>query len=231
MLPPTESTRAPSRPTGILARRVIWHYVAPGRRCRGDQDCHALRLTSSKPECPSQPLRVLLFLFICRRLCPATAPLPKHTPQAHRARPRLKAVLQHLHDSRPRIWLVTADHFSWKEALLVHCCEGGWRSESPTRPPHVSLPRRFEPRIPVSLRVRVEIQVAEKWTWGADRIYGLNLGGWFVLEPCASIAPALFQQYPSAGDEWALSTLMRADGTLQAKMEQHYDTFIVSLRY
>ncbi|KAJ7278637.1 hypothetical protein C8J57DRAFT_1712707 [Mycena rebaudengoi] len=106
---------------------------------------------------------------------------------------------------------------------------GGGAKWSPTRPPHVSLPRRFEPRILVSLRVRVEIQVAEKWTWGADRIYGLNLSGWFVLEP--SIAPALFQQYPSAGDEWALSTLMRADGTLQAKMEQYYDTFIMSLRY
>jgi hypothetical protein len=44
------------------------------------------------------------------------------------------------------------------------------------------------------------------------------------------IAPALFQEYPSAQDEWDLSTQMRADGTLQAKMEEHYDTFIVSLR-
>ncbi|KAF7366076.1 Glycoside hydrolase family 5 protein [Mycena venus] len=64
----------------------------------------------------------------------------------------------------------------------------------------------------------------ETWTWGVDRIYGVNLGGWFVLEPF--IAPALFQAYPSASDEWSLSTLMRADGTLQAKMEAHYDTFI-----
>lgn len=42
------------------------------------------------------------------------------------------------------------------------------------------------------------------------------------------IAPALFQAYPAALDEWSLSTLMRADGTLEAKMEAHYDTFIVS---
>ncbi|KAJ6536155.1 glycoside hydrolase [Mycena capillaripes] len=64
----------------------------------------------------------------------------------------------------------------------------------------------------------------ETWTWGVDRVNGVNLGGWFVLEPF--IAPALFQLYPSASDEWSLSTLMRADGTLQAKLEEHYDTFI-----
>ncbi|KAJ7491869.1 glycoside hydrolase superfamily [Mycena galericulata] len=40
------------------------------------------------------------------------------------------------------------------------------------------------------------------------------------------IAPALFEPYPSAADEWDLTTLMRADGTLQAKLEAHYDTFI-----
>ncbi|KAK7053529.1 glycoside hydrolase family 5 protein [Favolaschia claudopus] len=64
----------------------------------------------------------------------------------------------------------------------------------------------------------------ESWNWGVHRVYGVNLGGWFVLEPF--IAPALFQAYPSARDEWDLASLMRADGTLQAKMEQHYDTFI-----
>ncbi|KAJ7777689.1 glycoside hydrolase family 5 protein [Mycena maculata] len=64
----------------------------------------------------------------------------------------------------------------------------------------------------------------ESWTWGVDHVYGVNLGGWFVLEPF--IAPALFEAYPSAGDEWDLSTLMRADGTLQATLEAHYDTFI-----
>ncbi|KAF7359593.1 Glycoside hydrolase family 5 protein [Mycena venus] len=26
----------------------------------------------------------------------------------------------------------------------------------------------------------------ETWTWGVDRIYGVNLGGWFVLEPSVS---------------------------------------------
>ncbi|KAF8147512.1 hypothetical protein K438DRAFT_1989582 [Mycena galopus ATCC 62051] len=58
----------------------------------------------------------------------------------------------------------------------------------------------------------------ESWTWGQDRVYSINLGG--------VITPALFQAYPSAPDEWTLATLMRADGTLEATMEVHYDTFI-----
>ncbi|KAJ7662453.1 glycoside hydrolase superfamily [Mycena rosella] len=64
----------------------------------------------------------------------------------------------------------------------------------------------------------------ESWTWGVDHVYGVNLGGWFVLEPF--IAPALFQQYPAATDEWTLSAFMRADNTLATKLEAHYDTFI-----
>jgi hypothetical protein len=54
------------------------------------------------------------------------------------------------------------------------------------------------------------------------------LGGLFVLEPF--IAPALFQKYPGAVDEWSLSLLMAADtqnGGL-AQLENHYNTFIVS---
>ncbi|KAJ7075507.1 glycoside hydrolase [Mycena belliarum] len=64
----------------------------------------------------------------------------------------------------------------------------------------------------------------ESWKWGVDRVHGVNLGGWFVLEPF--ISPALFQAYPTATDEWSLSEFMRADGTLAAKLEEHYDTFI-----
>lgn len=64
------------------------------------------------------------------------------------------------------------------------------------------------------------------WTWGVDKINGVNLGGLFVLEPF--ITPALYQQYPGAVDEWTLSTLMAADtanGGLQ-QLETHYNTFI-----
>lgn len=33
----------------------------------------------------------------------------------------------------------------------------------------------------------------QTWTYGVDKIYGVNLGGLFVLEPF--IAPALFEKY------------------------------------
>jgi hypothetical protein len=60
-------------------------------------------------------------------------------------------------------------------------------------------------------------------------VYGVNIGGLFVLEPF--ISPALFQKYPSAVDEWTLSQAMAADtgpgGGLQSQLEAHYDTFIV----
>lgn len=65
------------------------------------------------------------------------------------------------------------------------------------------------------------------WTWGKDKLYGVNLGGWFVLEPF--ITPSLFQQYqPAAVDEWTISTAMAADtanGGL-SQLENHYKTFI-----
>ncbi|KAF9002759.1 glycoside hydrolase superfamily [Cyathus striatus] len=64
------------------------------------------------------------------------------------------------------------------------------------------------------------------WTWGTDRVYGVNLGGWLVLEPF--ITPDIFQRYPTAVDEFTLSQLMAADqanGGLD-QIESHYDTFI-----
>jgi hypothetical protein len=57
----------------------------------------------------------------------------------------------------------------------------------------------------------------------------VNLGGWFVLEPF--ISPALFEKYLTSPtppvDEYALSQLMRADGSIN-DLEKHYQTFIVS---
>lgn len=65
------------------------------------------------------------------------------------------------------------------------------------------------------------------WEWGQDRVYGVNLGGLFVLEPF--ITPDIFQRYPTAVDEYSLSVAMVADtanGGLQ-QLEDHYNTFIV----
>jgi len=64
------------------------------------------------------------------------------------------------------------------------------------------------------------------WRWGIDRMYGVNLGGLFVLEPF--ITPELFQRYPDAKDEYTLTQAMAADtanGGLQ-QLEDHYNTFI-----
>ncbi|KAI0060559.1 glycoside hydrolase family 5 protein, partial [Artomyces pyxidatus] len=66
------------------------------------------------------------------------------------------------------------------------------------------------------------------WTWSQDSVYGVNIGGLFVLEPF--ITPYLFQKYPGTVDEWTLSEAMAADTSsgsgLQAQLEAHYDTFI-----
>ncbi|KAF8623392.1 hypothetical protein AX17_007430 [Amanita inopinata Kibby_2008] len=66
----------------------------------------------------------------------------------------------------------------------------------------------------------------QSWKWGKDRIYGVNIGGLFVLEPF--ITPSYYQKYPGAVDEWSLSTFMAADtasGGL-SQLEEHYSTFI-----
>ncbi|KAJ7639059.1 glycoside hydrolase family 5 protein [Roridomyces roridus] len=65
------------------------------------------------------------------------------------------------------------------------------------------------------------------WTWGVDRVYGVNLGGWLVMEPF--ITPSLYDKYaPDAIDEWTLSVAMANDpasGGL-GQLETHYDTFV-----
>ncbi len=67
------------------------------------------------------------------------------------------------------------------------------------------------------------------WDWATNHVYGVNLGGLFVIEPF--ITPTFFQKYPGAIDEWTLSEAMAADtgpgGGLQQQLEAHYDNFIV----
>ncbi|KAI0753525.1 glycoside hydrolase [Daedaleopsis nitida] len=66
----------------------------------------------------------------------------------------------------------------------------------------------------------------ETWDWSKDRIWGVNLGGLFVLEPF--IVPNLYQENPGAVDEWTLSQILAAKGpdVLQKTLEDHYNTFI-----
>ncbi|GJN94706.1 hypothetical protein Rhopal_007797-T1 [Rhodotorula paludigena] len=76
----------------------------------------------------------------------------------------------------------------------------------------------------------------EPWDYENDRIAGVNLGGWFVLEPF--IVPGMFEPFDASGvapdyptltgmpavDEWTLSEQLGTD--LEAKMTEHYSTWI-----
>ncbi|KAL0572392.1 hypothetical protein V5O48_009570 [Marasmius crinis-equi] len=66
----------------------------------------------------------------------------------------------------------------------------------------------------------------QTWDYTKDRIFGVNLGGLFVIEPF--ISPSFFEKYPNTVDEWTLSQAMAADtasGGL-SQLENHYNTFI-----
>ncbi|TBU22712.1 glycoside hydrolase superfamily [Dichomitus squalens] len=62
----------------------------------------------------------------------------------------------------------------------------------------------------------------ESWTWGMDRINGVNIGGLFVIEPF--IVAQLFEQNAGTVDEWTLSVAF--GDKLQQTIEDHYNTFI-----
>ncbi|KAG0149057.1 hypothetical protein CROQUDRAFT_669529 [Cronartium quercuum f. sp. fusiforme G11] len=69
----------------------------------------------------------------------------------------------------------------------------------------------------------------QPWDYSRSRIYGVNLGGWLVLEPF--IVPYLFEKFndinstnPTVVDEWTLSAALGAD--LATTLEKHYKTFI-----
>ncbi|KAF9030182.1 putative ectomycorrhiza-upregulated exo-beta-1,3-glucanase GH5 [Hymenopellis radicata] len=98
--------------------------------------------------------------------------------------------------------------FAWSSGLFwadAECWEGVYDKSDPYN--DGAKPNSWTPAL------------NETWTWGKDRAYGVNLGGWFVLEPF--ITPALFDKYPGAVDEWTFSQAM-GDGVL----EDHYNTFI-----
>ncbi|KAI9470800.1 MAG: glycoside hydrolase superfamily [Benjaminiella poitrasii] len=69
----------------------------------------------------------------------------------------------------------------------------------------------------------------EKFRYNAeDRIRGINLGGWLVLEPF--ITPRIFEQADANGtdgviDEWTLCEHLGPDEA-KRQLEQHYKTFI-----
>ncbi|KAG0152493.1 hypothetical protein CROQUDRAFT_667334 [Cronartium quercuum f. sp. fusiforme G11] len=68
--------------------------------------------------------------------------------------------------------------------------------------------------------------LSERWDYSANRIIGVNLGGWLVLEPF--ITPSLYEPYATSAnpvvDEWGLS--QHLGNNLASTIENHYATFI-----
>ncbi|CCM06308.1 uncharacterized protein FIBRA_08559 [Fibroporia radiculosa] len=70
--------------------------------------------------------------------------------------------------------------------------------------------------------------LSQAWNWSTDRVFGVNLGGLFELEPF--ISPSIFQENPTAVDEWTLDLSLRAGSNgsenILSVMENYYNTFI-----
>jgi glucan 1,3-beta-glucosidase len=63
-----------------------------------------------------------------------------------------------------------------------------------------------------------------KFAYGSDKVRGVNLGGWFVLEPW--ITPSLFDAVGGgAVDEWTFCSVLGADEA-HNRLSNHWNTFI-----
>ncbi|KAG9672341.1 glycoside hydrolase, partial [Aureobasidium melanogenum] len=66
----------------------------------------------------------------------------------------------------------------------------------------------------------------ETWEYGKMPIRGVNIGGWFSIEPV--ITPSLFSDFKTSDgviDEWTLCSKLRASRA-QTTLEQHYASFV-----
>lgn len=67
---------------------------------------------------------------------------------------------------------------------------------------------------------------ALKFNYGYDKVRGVNLGGWFVLEPW--ITPSLFQPWASNAevvDEYTFCQTLGAEEAY-SQLSQHWNTWI-----
>ncbi|KAK3710448.1 glucan exo-1,3-beta-glucosidase [Vermiconidia calcicola] len=65
------------------------------------------------------------------------------------------------------------------------------------------------------------------FAWGNEKIRGVNLGGWLVLEPW--ITPSIFQQYPRERgivDEWTLTKVLGNQTAHDEVLRPHWDSWI-----
>lgn len=84
---------------------------------------------------------------------------------------------------------------------------------------------KYSPRYTLTLSSRQHKRDL-KFEYGADKVRGVNLGGWFVLEPW--ITPSIFEPWATSGnvvDEYTLTqTLGKAQA--QSTLSAHWNTWI-----
>jgi len=63
--------------------------------------------------------------------------------------------------------------------------------------------------------------------WGSEKIRGVNIGGWLVLEPW--ITPSIFQQYNNSKgivDEYTLGQVLGAQAAHDNVLKPHWDSWV-----
>ena len=77
-----------------------------------------------------------------------------------------------------------------------------------------------------SLTTTPREQRANTWNYDTQKVRGVNLGGWFVLEPW--ITPSLFEQWANGGgvvDEYTYTAALGKQNA-QSRLNQHWSSFI-----
>lgn len=65
---------------------------------------------------------------------------------------------------------------------------------------------------------------SQTWPYGSDKVRGVNLGGWLVVEPW--ITPSIFDAVGDAAvDEWTLCATLGQD-QCRTVLSHHWNTFI-----
>ncbi|KAK5134041.1 hypothetical protein LTR08_007046 [Meristemomyces frigidus] len=88
----------------------------------------------------------------------------------------------------------------------------------------VALLSTFSNALPAGLMSQVKRSDSLKFAFGSEKVRGVNLGGWFVLEPW--ITPSIFEATPdNVVDEYTLCQTLGAT-TAKNRLESHWSSFI-----
>ncbi len=72
--------------------------------------------------------------------------------------------------------------------------------------------------------VRADNPISPGFPYGSEKVRGVNIGGWLVLEPW--ITPSMFDATGNSAivDEWTFC-LLQSHSTAQAALQSHWQTF------